>query len=213
MESWMNELMVTYGYPAITLLMMIEIVIPPLPSEVTLLFGGFLAASTSLNPILVILSATLGALIGTSILYWIGTLFDIEKLSNWIEKNRKWLRLNPAHLHQAAAWFEKYDVWAVFLCRFIPLVRSLISIPAGMARMHFGIFLLFSAVGTLIWNSIVVMLGVWVGASWTRIEIYLDYYKYGMLAFIAVAGSGFVIWKLIQRRKKESEELNGDQHI
>ncbi|PAF17280.1 DedA family protein [Terribacillus saccharophilus] len=207
MEAWMNELMAAYGYPAIALLMMIEIVIPPLPSEVTLLFGGFLAATTSLNPIFVILAATLGAMVGTSILYWIGTLFDIDKLSNWIEKRRKWLRLNPAHLHKAVAWFEKYDMWAVFLCRFIPLVRSLISIPAGMAKMHFGIFLFFSAIGTLIWNSIVVMLGVWVGASWTRMEAYLDYYKYGMLVLIVAVAGGIVIWKLGRKRKKELEGL------
>ncbi|MFP7477094.1 DedA family protein [Terribacillus saccharophilus] len=207
MEAWMNDLMATYGYPAIALLMMIEIVIPPLPSEVTLLFGGFLAATASLNPIFVILAATFGAMVGTSILYWIGTLFHIDKLSNWIEKRRKWLRLNPAHLQQAAAWFEKYDIWAVFLCRFIPLVRSLISIPAGMAKMPFGMFLLFSAIGTLIWNTIVVMLGVWVGASWNKMEDYLDYYKYGMLALLVAAAGGVVFWKLGKKRKNEIEGL------
>ncbi|MEC0301736.1 DedA family protein [Terribacillus saccharophilus] len=202
METWMNELMAAYGYPAIALLMMIEIIVPPLPSEVTLLFGGFLAATTNLNTIFVILSATLGALIGTSILYWIGTLFDIDKLSNWIDKQPKWMRLNSAHLHKAAAWFEKYDVWAVFICRFIPLVRSLISIPAGMAKMNFGVFLLFSFIGTLIWNSIVVMMGVWVGASWTQMEAYLDYYKYGVLGLIIIAIIGVVVWKLGKRKKE-----------
>lgn len=73
--------------------------------------------------------------------------------------------------------------------------------------MHFGIFLFFSAIGTLIWNSIVVMLGVWVGASWTRVEAYLDYYKYGMLALIIAAAGGIVIWKLGKKRKKELEGL------
>ncbi|MFB1097274.1 DedA family protein [Terribacillus sp. JSM ZJ617] len=204
MESWMTDLMETYGYPAILFLMAFENVFPPIPSEIILLFGGFLAASTSLSPVGVILSATVGAMLGSVILYWVGKLFDLERLEAWVERWGRYLKLKSSHLHKADSWFDKYGVWTVFLCRFIPVVRSLISIPAGMANMHFGMFLLYSTFGTLIWNAVMVMLGVWLGASWESVETYLGYYQYGVLALALLVLAGAGIWFLRKLRKKNT---------
>ncbi|MFP7493112.1 DedA family protein [Terribacillus saccharophilus] len=204
MESWITDLMGTYGYPAILFLMLLENIFPPIPSEIILVFGGFLAATTSLTPIGVILAATAGAMLGSTILYWIGKIFDLERLENWVNRWGRFLKLKASHLHKADAWFDKYGVWTVFLCRFIPVVRSLISVPAGMAKMHFGQFLLYSTFGTLIWNAVVVLLGVWLGASWDTVETYLGYYQYGvlLLAFFVLAGAGF--WFQQRFRKKKT---------
>ena len=177
MENWIMEVMNTYGYIGILLLIAIENIFPPIPSEVILTFGGFMTTTSNMSIIGVIVVSTIGSVVGAIVLYGIGVLIDVNRLEKMVDKWGHILRLTSKDIDKANAWFHKFGVWAVFLGRLVPLVRSLISIPAGMAHMNFAIFLLFTTVGSLIWNSILVSVGAAVGASWSTIVGYMDTYS------------------------------------
>ncbi|MEH7453846.1 DedA family protein [Gottfriedia acidiceleris] len=203
MQNWIIETMDTFGYLGIFLLIALENIFPPIPSEVILTFGGFMTTESSLSKIGVIFFSTLGSVIGAIILFWIGTLLDIKTLEKIVERWGHFLRLTKKDVHKAGEWFSKYGVWTVFFCRLIPLIRSLISIPAGMARMNFWIFLLFTTLGSLIWNTILVLVGASVGASWEKIVEYMDLYSsiiYGILAI----GLVVFIFLFIKKRKRSA---------
>jgi membrane protein DedA with SNARE-associated domain len=193
----------TFGYLGIFLLIALENIFPPIPSEVILTFGGFMTTESSLSKIGVIFFSTLGSVIGAIILFWIGTLLDVKTLEKIVDRWGHFLRLTKKDVHKADEWFSKYGVWTVFFCRLIPLIRSLISIPAGMARMNFWIFLLFTTLGSLIWNTILVLVGASVGASWEKIVEYMDVYSsiiYGILAI----GLVVIIFLFIKKRKRSA---------
>ncbi|PGM49126.1 DedA family protein [Bacillus sp. AFS053548] len=201
MQNWIIETMDTFGYLGIFLLIALENLFPPIPSEVILTFGGFMTTESSLSKIGVIFFSTLGSVIGAIILFWIGTLLDIKTLEKIVDRWGHFLRLTKKDVHKADEWFSKYGVWTVFFCRLIPLIRSLISIPAGMARMNFWIFLLFTTLGSLIWNTILVLVGASVGASWEKIVEYMNVYSsiiYGILAI----GLVIFIFLFIKKRKR-----------
>ncbi|PGL71396.1 DedA family protein [Bacillus sp. AFS055030] len=203
MQNWIIETMDTYGYLGIFLLIALENIFPPIPSEVILTFGGFMTTETSLSKMGVIFFSTSGSVIGAIILFWIGTLLDIKTLEKIVDRWGHFLRLTKKDVHKADEWFSKYGVWTVFFCRLIPLIRSLISIPAGMARMNFWIFLLFTTLGSLIWNTILVLIGASVGSSWETIVEYMDVYSsiiYGILAI----GLIVFIFLFIKKRKRSA---------
>ncbi|MGE7976978.1 DedA family protein [Psychrobacillus sp. NPDC093200] len=199
MEAWITEWMNQFGYFGVFLLILLENVFPPIPSEVILTLGGFMTTSTSMTKLGVILAATAGSVIGAAILYGIGLLLDVERLEKIVKKYGKFLRLTVKDIHKADAWFDKYGVWAVFFGRLIPLVRSLISIPAGMSNMKFWLFLLFTTLGTLIWNTILVSVGSAVGENWEDIVGYMDIYSNIVYIILAIVGIAFLVWYFKKR--------------
>ncbi|MFP7492256.1 DedA family protein [Terribacillus saccharophilus] len=205
MDNWITQFMEQFGYFAIVLLMAGENVFPPIPSEIILLFGGFLTTtSDSVTAVGVIIAATIGAVIGAIILYGIGLLLDVERLEKIVGRWGHILRIKKEDIHKADAWFDKYGVWTIFLCRFVPVIRSLISIPAGMSNMNFPLFLIFTTLGTLIWNTVLVLLGMWLGESWTTVETYLGYYQDVVIVVLAILIVLFVIWFIRRNKKKKS---------
>jgi len=202
MENWILDIMGQYGYFGIFLLIMLENIFPPIPSEVILTFGGYMTTKTSMTPIGVILVSTAGSVVGAVILYWIGTLLDVQRLEKIVDRWGKVLRLTKKDIHKADSWFDKYGIWTVLFCRLIPLIRSLISIPAGMANMKFGLFLLFTTIGTLIWNTILVKVGAAVGDNWESIVSVMDVYSNFAYALIAILGIAAIIWYLRFRKRR-----------
>lgn len=199
MEAWITDWMDQFGYLGVFLLILAENIFPPIPSEVILTLGGYLTTTTSMTKLGIIIASTAGSVIGAAILYGIGLLLDVERLEKIIGKYGKFLRLTIKDIHKADAWFDKYGVWAVFFGRLIPLVRSLISIPAGMSNMKFGLFLLFTTLGTLIWNTVLVSVGAAVGDNWDEIVGYMDIYSNIVYALIAICGIAFLIWYFKKR--------------
>ncbi|MFJ6412238.1 DedA family protein [Terribacillus saccharophilus] len=205
MDNWITQFMEQFGYYAIVLLMAGENVFPPIPSEIILLFGGFLTTTSgSVTIVGVIIAATIGAVLGALILYGIGLLLDVERLEKIVDRWGHILRIKKEDIHKADAWFDKYGVWTIFLCRFVPVIRSLISIPAGMSNMNFPLFLIFTTLGTLIWNTVLVLLGYWLGESWTTVETYLGYYQDVVIVVLAILIVLFVIWFIRRNKKKKS---------
>lgn len=183
MQQFVINIVNEFGYTGIFFLIAIENLFPPIPSEVILTFGGFITTFTNLNIIGVIISSTIGSVVGAIILYKIGTLLTKEKLGKILNsKVGKILHFKKSEVKYTEGYFDKIGMSAVFFCRFIPIVRSLISIPAGMAKMSFGPFLLLTTIGSLIWNSVLITVGAVTGNSWSKVSESMG--KYSNTVFI-----------------------------
>lgn len=200
MQEWIINTMDQYGYLGIALLIAIENIFPPISSELILTFGGFMTTYTEMNKWLVVLFATVGSVVGACVLYSVGLLLPVERLELLVDKWGHILGLKRADIKRAEGWFEKRGTPTIFFCRFIPLIRSLISIPAGMARMHIGKFLLYTTLGTFIWNIVLVFLGAFAGSRWERIVGYMDVYSHVTVIGLAVIGVAVIVW-FIKKRK------------
>lgn len=194
MENWIISLMEQYGLWGIFFLIALENIFPPIPSEVILTFGGVMTGQTDLTVTGVVLVSTAGSVVGAVVLYGIGLILDVKTMEKIVDRYGKFLRLKNEDIHRADAWFDKYGVWTVFLCRMVPLIRSLISIPAGMSNMNFLLFLLFTTAGTLIWNTVLVNLGAAFSDSWHTVVEYMDVYSNVVYAILAVILIAAIIW-------------------
>ncbi len=187
MDNWITHTMEEFGYIGILLLITLENIFPPIPSEIILTFGGFMTTYTDMTMLGVVAVSTIGSVLGAVILYWVGTFLNMEKIERIVDRWGHIIRLTKEDIHKANGWFEKYGYWTVFFCRFIPLIRSLISLPAGMAKMNFGIFFVLTTLGTLIWNFVLIRIGAAVGDSWETIVGYMDIYSNIIYAILAIA--------------------------
>lgn len=210
MEEMILSIMNQFGYIGVLLLIAIENVFPPIPSEVILLFGGFMTTYTELNVIGMIIFSTLGSLIGAIVLYYIGKILNKERLKKIVSgKVGKILRLKNEDIEKADHWFDTKGNKTVFFCRFIPIVRSLISIPAGMSEMPMLKFLIYTTLGSLIWNTVLVVIGNRVGENWTSILDILDKYSHivlVLLIIIAIVCIYLFYSKKLKKNKKENEK-------
>lgn len=194
LETWITSIMADFGYIGIFLLIMVENLFPPIPSEIILTFGGFMTTVSSLNVVMVIIVATLGSVVGAILLYKVASYFGKERLTKIVLKHGRILRLKESDIERAENFFLKYGSWAVFLCRMIPLIRSLISIPAGMTKMKMSRFLVLTTAGSLLWNTVLIGLGAFLGESWNEIVVFMDSFStiiYSIIAVIVVVGLGF----------------------
>ena len=187
MQAWILAVMGKYGYFGIFLLILLENVFPPIPSEVILTFGGFMTTKTEMKVIGVIGMATLGSLIGAVILYGIGRLLNEERMIK-IAIKYKILRIKPEDIEKTMNWYRKYEYKTVFFCRMIPIVRSLISIPAGIGKMPLLPFMFLTTIGSIIWNTVLVVAGAMLGEAWESILTYLDMYSNVVYLMIAIGG-------------------------
>lgn len=167
--SWINEIMQQLGYVGIAILMFLDTIFPPIPSELIMPSAGFTASQGDLNIVAVIIAGSCGSILAAVILYWIGRVLNEDRLNNWLKRYGKWIFLKPEDLAKATSWFNQHGKKIVFFGRMIPAVRSIISIPAGIAKMPFGLFLLYSSLGTLIWTSILALLGYYLGQNYQKI--------------------------------------------
>jgi membrane protein DedA with SNARE-associated domain len=191
MEEWIFNIIENYGYLGVFLIIVIENVFPPIPSEIVLPFSGFMTTKTELSVAMMIAASTAGSVVGGTILYYIGTILDVERLEKIVDRWGKYLQLKREDVYKADAWFDRYGIWTVFFCRMVPLLRSLISVPAGMSNMKMPLFLLFTLIGTAIWNTLLIVIGAKLGENWTQIlsytEVYSDIiYAVGAIAILAV---------------------------
>jgi len=200
MQDWIVQFMEQHGYAGIFFMIFLENVFPPIPSEVILTFGGFMTTHSRLTAPLVIFFATLGSVTGAAVLYAIGRFLSIERLERIVARWGHVLRLKSGDLTKASSWFERHGYPAVFFCRMIPLIRSLISIPAGMAKMNLLYFLLITASGTLIWNTILVLLGSSLGKSWDKVLEWMDVYSHVTYVLILIAVAAVLIYWIKKRR-------------
>lgn len=204
MQEFIISLMGQFGYFGVFFLIALENVFPPIPSEVILLFGGFMTTYTSLNIALMVVAATLGSLLGAIVLYYIGKILNKERLKKIVSgKVGKVLRLKEKDIDMADQWFDTKGNKTVFFCRFIPIVRSLISIPAGMSEMPMAKFLLYTTVGSAIWNTVLIVIGNRVGENWESILGVFDQYSHIVLILLILIFVLFIVWFYTKKQKKK----------
>ena len=188
MHIFIMDMMNSFGYIGIALLIMIENLFPPIPSEVILTFGGFMTTYTHLTVGGVVFFSTLGSTVGAIFLYYIGKLLSPEKLEQLIDgKLGKILHFKKSDVRKSIKKFQQKGNMTVFICRCIPILRSLISIPAGMSNMKMGNFLVLTITGSALWNTILVSAGAAAGASWEKILEVMDTYSTVVIIIIGLS--------------------------
>lgn len=200
METAIVEIINELGYLGIVALIALENIFPPIPSEIILTLGGFMTTYTSMTKIGVIIYATVGSSLGALILYLAGRLLPEERLK-LIVRGRigKLLRFKEEDIDKSVQWFNRKGKYTVFFCRCIPIVRSLISIPAGMAKMNIWQFMIYTVAGSLIWNTVLVLLGGHAEASWNMIADSVGDFS-SIVAL--VIGVGIVVGGILFYRKR-----------
>lgn len=163
MTDWIISIMEQLGYFGIALLMFLDNVFPPIPSEVIMPSAGFAASKGQLLLSGVIIAGSIGSLVAAALLYWVGRKIPNQSIFNWVDRYGKYLFIKSEDVKKALDWFEKYGHRVVFFGRMVPAVRSLISIPAGMSHMPFWKFMLYSSVGTIIWTTFLACVGYYFG--------------------------------------------------
>lgn len=201
MQEVLTYMMNTFGYLGVCFLIAIENIFPPIPSEVILTLGGFMTTYTRLTVPGVIVFSTIGSLIGALILYRIGMELNRERLGHVMESRMfKRLGFEKTDVEKTIAAFERHGKKAVLFGRCIPIVRSLVSVPAGMAQMNLTVFLFYTTIGSTVWNVLLVSLGAALGASWETTLVYLNRYS-GAVRLVLLAGGGVFLVRMIKRKK------------
>jgi membrane protein DedA with SNARE-associated domain len=162
------------GNIGIALLMFVENVFPPIPSEVIMPLAGFSAARGERNLVIVIIAGSIGSLLGALAWYYIGKSLGAEKLKRWSTKHGRWLTVSAGEIDVACAWFNRHGGKAVFIGRLIPAVRTLISIPAGIAGMPLAPFLLYSLAGTVLWTALLAVAGYFLESQYDKVADWVN---------------------------------------
>lgn len=192
LAEWAIDVIDALGYWGLFLILVLENVFPPIPSEAVLPLAGFLTGQGRMNFFLAVIVATTGAVVGALILYAFGQWFGDHRIRWIVRKWGKWFAITEEDFDTASAWFDRRGNIAVLVCRCVPIVRSLVSIPAGIRRMPLVPFVAYSAIGSTVWNSILIGLGWIVGDNWEDIEHYADYLQYVVILLILVLGAYYV---------------------
>ena len=196
---WVQDVIERLGAVGVALLVILENIFPPIPSEIVLPFAGFVAQRGDGSVIVMIFAATVGAVVGALILYGIAALIGPDRLSAFIFRFGRWFGVKPADLTRAEQWFDRHAVAAVLLGRCVPLIRSVVSVPAGFRRMRLAPFLLYTAMGSIVWNTALIGAGAILGNQGERVEPYVATLQWVVVALIAVFVARFAITKLRSR--------------
>lgn len=191
-----REIIMALGYPGISLVMLTENLFPPIPSELVMPFAGFLVAEGRLSFVGVMLAGTLGAVAGATALYYVGVWLDEPVIRRFVRRFGRYFLISEEDLDRALAFFDRYGELVIFFGRLIPIIRSLISIPAGMNRMPLPKFLVFTTLGATIWNTILTVGGWWLGANWEQIIGYIKQYERLTLVVLVLAVVVFVVMRV-----------------
>lgn len=186
MLDWVKTIIHSIGYPGITLLMIIENIFPPIPSEIIMPFAGFVVGQGDLSFIGVVLAGTVGSVLGTLPFYYAGRKIGEERIKKWADRNGRWLMLSSDDIVRAREWFDRHDSAAVFIGRLVPGIRTLISVPAGIERMNFSVFLFLSLLGTSIWVGLLTYLGHLLGRNYDKVAQILDPISYMVIGGLVI---------------------------
>ncbi|MET8912173.1 DedA family protein [Micromonospora sp. NPDC004551] len=201
LTGWVASVIDSFGAVGVALLVALESIVPPIPSEVVLAMAGYLAAEGRFNVVLIVLAATVGSLLGALVLYWLGAALGEERLKRWLDHIPL---VDREDLEKADRWFERHGRWAVLIGRVVPVVRSLVSVPAGANRMPLGEFILLTTLGSGVWNALIVGAGFALGSRWEQVNQYSDWFNYAIFAVFAVMIVSWVVKKVRRRRARQS---------
>ena len=200
LATWVQDVIEQLGYLGVALLVVLENVFPPIPSEIVLPFAGFVAQQGSESVVLMILAATVGSVIGALIMYWIAAIIGDERLHAFTRRFGKWVQIREADLTRAEEWFDRHAMSAVLVGRCVPLIRSVVSIPAGFRRMKLIPYIAYTFLGSLVWNIALVGAGAVLGENWERVEPVVATFQWIVIVMI-LAGLARLAYVVVQRRR------------
>ena len=195
------EIVSAFGYIGVFLLMLLENIFPPIPSELIMPLAGFVAARGDLNFIAVILVGTAGSVVGALPWYYAGAKLGQARMKRFAERWGHWLTLSPEDVDKASEWFDRHGKGAGFFGRLIPAVRTLISVPAGIAGMSMTKFLIYSTLGSLIWTALLALAGYLLESQYEKVSEYMNPISTGVVVLMVL----YYLYRLIRQRfgKKE----------
>ena len=213
LANWVQDVINQFGYFGVALLVVIENVFPPIPSEIVLPFAGFVAqqsasavnatadaAQSDTTVVGMMIAATVGSVVGALILYFVSAAIGPERLRGFVERFGKWFGVKSSDLVRAEEWFDRRSVVAVLVGRCVPLIRSIVSIPAGFRRMKLTSFVVLTAIGSAVWNIALIGAGAVLGDQWERVGKYVGVFQWLVIVAILVLLIRFVVSRLKKRR-------------
>jgi len=200
MFTFITEIIDQFGAFGVGLVMFLENVFPPIPSEVVMPLAGFQAAQGKVSLIAVFISGTIGAVAGAWLWYVLGLKIGRDRIRGFIDDHGAWLTLSPHDMDLAMDWFERHESMAVLFGRMVPGVRTLISVPAGLARMSLGRFLIYSTIGSMLWNAVLLAAGYLLQANYDAVGAYLDPVTNVLLAGLLAIYLYRVVRQFLRRR-------------
>ncbi|GIG28109.1 DedA family protein [Cellulomonas marina] len=207
LTGWVVSVIESIGPVGVGLLVALENAFPPIPSEVVLPVAGYVASTGQMSLAWAIVGATLGSLAGAWLLYGIGRGVGVARLRRWIDRMPL---VDVEDLERSEAWFRHWGVWAVLVGRCVPVVRSLVSLPAGLERMGWLAFTLLTALGSTVWNAGLIVAGYALGSQWQDVGHYSDYINYAVYAAIVFFVGKFV-WTRVRRSRRQRAEAGRDR--
>lgn len=199
-SEWAIRTMESLGYVGIGLLMFLENLFPPIPSELIMPLAGFTVAQGKMQLVPAIVAGVLGTILGAFPWYYLGKLLGENRIKRWIDQHGKWLGISSEEIDKAQRWFYRHGNKAVFFGRLVPGIRTLISLPAGFSHMPIAQFLIYSTLGTTAWVGFLTMAGYKLGEHYDLVDQYLAPVSKIVLGLVIVA---FVIWIVRHRRAKQ----------
>ena len=200
LAGWVVDVIERIGAPGVGALVALETAFPPIPSEVILPFAGFSASQGDVNVVAAWVWATLGALVGAWALYGVGALVGIERLAELATK-RWFLLFGPSDLDRGDRFFDRHGNQIVLFGRCIPLVRSIVSVPAGVERMPLGRFTALTALGSGVWNALFIGAGYQLGNRWDTVERWIQPISYTVVGLLGLGGLWLVYRKVTAVRE------------
>ena len=210
LANWVQDVINQFGYFGVALLVVIENVFPPIPSEIVLPFAGFVAqqgadaAQSDTTVFGMMIAATVGSVVGALILYFVSAAIGPDRLRAFVEKFGKWFGVKPADLVRAEAWFDRRSTVAVLVGRCVPLIRSIVSIPAGFRRMKLTSFIVLTAIGSAVWNIALIGAGAVLKDQWDVVGDYVGVFQWVVVAAIIVVLAKFVLSRIKRRNTSKS---------
>jgi membrane protein DedA with SNARE-associated domain len=201
LKVWVENIISTGGYPGLYFVMFLENVFPPIPSEVVLPLAGSLSLTGRFSIPLITIVGMLGSLTGAFLFYGLGKWLGEERVRNFIGKFGKYALLSVDDFDKSKDWFDKYDEWVIFFSRMVPIVRSLISIPAGVADMNLPKFSFYTILGTALWSFILSYAGRLLGEQWPVITDFINTYQNVVLVVAVLVVVIFVAYRLLHKKK------------
>ncbi len=201
MFEFITGLIAAIGSFGVAILMFLENVFPPIPSELIMPLAGFEAAKGTLSLWGVLVGGIAGSLAGAALWYWIGAQLGAERLRDFSRRHGRWLTLGPEDIDRAAGWFDRHGAMAVLVGRLIPTVRTFVSVPAGVAGMPFGRFLLYSLAGTAIWTTLLALAGYWLRSRYGLVAGWLD----PVTTVIVIGLIGGYLYRVVTFRTKPQQ--------
>lgn len=200
LASWVQDVIEQMGYLGVALLVILENLFPPIPSEIVLPFAGFVAQRGDASVWGMLLAATIGSVVGAWILYGVSALIGPERLRLLIVRYGKWFTVKETDLHRAEKWFDDRATVAVLIGRCVPIIRSIVSIPAGFRRMKLVPFTILTALGSFAWNLALIGAGAILGDQWDRVENYVGVFQWLVVVVILWFVLRFIV-SMVKRRK------------